>query len=335
MKSIILFMPYYGSLPSYFDIWLSAIKMNKSIDFCLITDLISNSKALPSNIRVLNINLSEFKNRLQEKFDFKISIDNLGRISQFRPALSYCFPEFVKGYDYWGFIECDLIPGNIRHFLTDEILESYDKFFKLGHFQIFRNTKRMNQLFLKEHKSALSYKFAFSKNVLFFEELLGMHNIAQAECVKTYTDNVFSDIKASELWFTRSQYAYPDVRQGEKCVYEYVDGNLYEYSFDDESINKREVLYAHFQKREMEIRTNDFNKYVIVPNEFVEYQEINETFFSKVNKDIEPKLEKYKTMKEDGFVKARKDRYRQVCWWQLALIRLRIRRNGGTDLDGK
>lgn len=335
MKSIILLMPYYGKLPCYFDIWLSAAKSNKSIDFCLITDLVKKDTELPENIKLLNISFEEFKNRIQKKFSFKISIDNLGRISQFRPALGYCFPELIKGYDFWGFIECDLIPGNIRHFITEEILETHDKIFKLGHFQIFKNNERMKKLFMQEHKSALSYKFAFSRNILFFEELLGMHNISQAEGIKTYTENVFSDVKASELFFIRSKYAYPDIHNDKHCLYEYINGALYEYSFNGKNINRQEVLYVHLQKREMNVCTVDFNKYLIIPNQFINYQQINESFFEKVEESLVPIEKDYKSKKEDGFNLARKKRYKQLCWWKLAAIRSRIRKNGGVDLDGK
>jgi len=328
-------MPYYGKLPGYFDFWLSAVKMNDTVDFAIITDLIPNDKVLPANVKLINISFEEFKRKLQVKFDFKISIENLGRISQFRPALAYIFPEVVDGYDYWGFIECDLIPGDIRHFITDKILEKHDKIFKLGHFQIFKNNETMNLLFMQEHKSALSYRFAFTKNILFFEELLGVHNIACAEGVNTYTENVFSDVKASEIYFVRSQYAYPEVPQGIHCLFEHKDGKLYEYSCDGKTMNKREVLYAHFQKREMEVYTNNFENYVIVPNKFIASEKIDVDYIKSVDNELSVVADEYKRKKEKGFKEARKNRYKQICWWQLALIRSRIRNNGGVDLNGR
>ena len=178
MNQIILFMVYYGKLPNYFDLWVKAVEYNSTIDFCVITDCIDDNQIFPSNMKIIKLSFENFQKKVQSKFNFKVSIKNYGRISQFRPALAYIFPEYIKGYKYWGFIECDLIPGDIRKFITDDILEQYDKIFKLGHFQIFKNNDKMNMLFMKNTKGSFYYKFAFKKNILFFEEVLGMQNIA-------------------------------------------------------------------------------------------------------------------------------------------------------------
>ena len=84
----------------------------------------------------------------------------------------------------------------------------------------------------------------------------------------------------------------------------------------------------------MKVCTNDFTKYVIIPNQFVDYQEINEQLFKTVDATLTPLAEEYRTKKEEEFTRAREKRYKQLCWWQLALIRSRIRKHGGVDLDG-
>ena len=336
MHTILLFMPYFGKMPNYFDIWLRAAANNPTIDFCLITDLIKDKSVLPRNVKVKDLTFDEFKRTAQEKFDFNISIKNYGRISQFRPALAYIFPELVTGYDYWGFIECDLIPGNIRKFLNDDLLQRYDKFFKLGHFQVFRNCNEMNSLFMRKSKKALDYKFAFSKDILFFEELLGMHNIAESFNYKTYSENVFTDIKANKYMFETSTYGY-DEQCSNKCIISYNNGNLVEHFLkDDGTIGQREVLYVHLQKRNMSIRTsNEDDQYVIIPNEFIKYREITTEFFNNVIKQCSLQEPAYETNMNKVFSCARKKRYRELCWWRLILIRKRITRNGGVDLDGR
>jgi hypothetical protein len=335
MKSIILFMPYYGKLPNYFDIWLQSVKNNNTVDFCIISDLLSNEN-LPSNVQLINISFDEFKQKVQEKFDFKISLENYGRISQFRPALAYIFPEKIKRYDYWGYIECDLIPGDIRAFITDDVLETNDKIFKLGHFQIFRNNQKMNQLFMFKTKSALDYKFAFGKDVLFFEELLGMHNIANAASCKTYEKNVFADIKCYELMFNRSNYGYNEYVKSENYLFSYENGKLFGYTpGEDGTLIKKEVLYVHLQKRGMEVKTNNYNEYLIIPNQFVEYHDLNQLYFEDILKHTVEREDEYRQMIRSKLAKASKDRNRKFEWWMLRLIRFRIRKYHGVDLDGK
>ena len=334
MKSMILFMVYYGKLPNYFNLWLKAVENNNSIDFCIITDLIDKKEMLPPNIKLLNIPYEIFKEKIQNAFPFKVSIKSLGRISQFRPALAYIFPEIVKNYDYWGFIECDLIPGNIREFITDDILEKNQKIFKLGHFQIFKNNEYMNTLFMQRVPSALSYKFAYKNNILFFEELVGMHNIASAKNVSTYEENVFSDINCSSYIFKNSIYGYNDLPI-RKFLFEYKNGELYRYYVENNVIVKEKTLYVHLQKRTMKIETNNYNSYLIIPNSFINCVDINPEFFNNILKRCEMDKDEYEYSIKEKLNNDSKKRNRQLCWWILRIIRLRIRLFGGIDLNGK
>ena len=335
MKSIVLFMVYYGKLPNYFGIWLQSVKDNPSIDFVVVTDCLKNGEYdIPENVKIIEHSFEDLKAHFQKRFDFKISVDNYGRISQFRPALAYIFPEYVKGYDYWGFIECDLIFGDIRKFITDDILESHDKIFKLGHFQIFKNTEEMNMLFMRKVPSALDYKYAYKHNVLFFEELLGVHNIANALNKKTYTENVFADVKAADYRFHRSSYAYHDIDEKETYLFSYNKGHLYMYSKND-TIQKQEILYAHFQKRALEISTDNYEMYNICPNRFLPYKKIDEEYWDKVEKRNDEKEKKYQIMMQEKFDLAKKNNNKNFFWWVLRFKRVFIRKHGGVDLNGK
>lgn len=335
MKRILLFMVYYGTLPNYFDIWLESVKRNPTINFCIISDCIPEETKIPDHIKLLRLSFEQVKTCIQDKFDFPVSIENYGRISQFRPALAYVFPDELNGYDYWGFVECDLILGDIRAFITDDILMSHDKLFKLGHFQIFENNEKMRTLFMQEVKCALSYKFAFTHNILFFEEILGMHNIANAAGCKTYSKNIFADIKCYEYMFCKSDYGYDKEQEKTSCLCFYNYGKLYCCYIEHGVLKKTEILYVHFQKRSMDIMTSDKAHYLMLPNQFADYQEIDETLFETIYEDTKAKEKDYQNMIKRKLSKAKKMRYRELCWWKLKLLRCRIKNYGGTDLDGK
>lgn len=335
MKSILLFMVYYGNLPNYFNIWLNTAKNNSTIEFCIITDCIKDPSTLPKNIKLLYLSFEEFKEQIQNKFYFPVSIKNYGRISQFRPALAYIFPDIVKKYDYWGFIECDLIMGDIRAFITDDILENYDKLFKLGHFQIFKNNQKMNTLFMQKARSALNYKFAFRQNVLFFEEVIGMHNLANAFKCKTYYKNVFADIKCYEYMFCRSPYGYSNKHVEKQCLLTYENGKLFCYSIESGKLQKEEILYAHFQKRTMEVMTRDINKFLIIPNKFINYQNVTLELFESIKNCMASKEFQYRELMKEKLILAQRQRYKELCWWKLKLIRRKIKKHGGIDLDGR
>lgn len=332
-KKIVLFMVYYGLVPNYFSFWLESVKNNPTINFLLISDCIEQ-KGLPENVKLHFMTFEQLKRKLQSKFNFKISLKNPARISQFRPAFAYIFPEIVKEYDFWGFVECDLILGDIRKFITDDLLERYDKFFKLGHLQLFRNTQRINQLFMTKTPKALNYKFAFSRDILFFEELLGMHNISTAVKIPVYTKNVFSDLSVPELMFMRTTYGYEDEVSSEEELFEYEDGKLYCYYWEKEKVLKREILYVHFQKRAMDIAVQNTNRYIIVPNEFSPHQIIDEQLFDKIHKKIYWRKKNYRDVKKQNFQTIKAERLKQKEWRLYYIIRFRVLLFGGTDVSG-
>ena len=50
---IVLIIPYYGSMPPYFDLWKNSAEANHEITFLIVTDLKVPVKK-SSNIKVLN-----------------------------------------------------------------------------------------------------------------------------------------------------------------------------------------------------------------------------------------------------------------------------------------
>ena len=38
MRKIVLIVPYFGKMPTYFELWMLSASYNKSIDFVILTD---------------------------------------------------------------------------------------------------------------------------------------------------------------------------------------------------------------------------------------------------------------------------------------------------------
>ena len=47
---------------------------------------------------------------------------------------------FVKKYDFWGYCDLDLIFGDIRKFVNEEVLNTYEKIYNRGHLTLFKNS---------------------------------------------------------------------------------------------------------------------------------------------------------------------------------------------------
>lgn len=146
MKTILFICPYFGKLPiAHMKLWLLSCEKNPTINWLILTDDYTEELKYPSNVKVVYTTLEAIKQQVQKMFDFPIYLDHPYKLCDYKPAYGYIFPEYTKGYDYWGHCDMtDCIFGNLRKFLTDEFLTGADKFLYLGHMTIYRNTDEVN-----------------------------------------------------------------------------------------------------------------------------------------------------------------------------------------------
>ena len=147
MKSIVVIFPYFGTLPPQYKMWRASALSNADIDFLFFT----NCDVEPANnIKVYRMSFDQFREMVQNKFDFPIVLDRPYKICDYRPAFAYILSDYVKGYDFWGWGDLDVVYGDIRHFVTDEVLSRYKMISGFGHFTLYRNDEYTNTFFMKE-----------------------------------------------------------------------------------------------------------------------------------------------------------------------------------------
>jgi len=162
-KHIGLLTCWFGLYPWYFPYYLHSCSYNPSIDFIIITDNDEIIPHKPQNVKIVRKSLEEVKLCASEKMGFTVSMDYPYKLCEFKPAYGFLFPEITAGYDFWGYSDIDVIFGNVREFITDEMLNKYD-FISLRHdyttgcFALYRNDKRMNAFFMRSK----DYKYVFS-----------------------------------------------------------------------------------------------------------------------------------------------------------------------------
>jgi Family of unknown function (DUF6625) len=73
------------------------------------------------------------------------------KICDFRPAFGLIFEDYLQGYDYWAHGDLDVIYGDLRGSLSDEVLDhdivSMFRRFVSGHLAFFKNIESVNNLF--------------------------------------------------------------------------------------------------------------------------------------------------------------------------------------------
>lgn len=139
--------------------------------------MIENS--LPENVFIIKKSLQEIKDEAKKKLGFQVSINYPYKLCDFKPAYGFLFYEIIKGYDFWGYTDIDIIFGNIRSFITEQILHHYE-FISVrndiltGYFQLYKNTKKLRTLFMQSanYKQVLSSHkhFCFDETNFAFDE---------------------------------------------------------------------------------------------------------------------------------------------------------------------
>lgn len=275
MQSIIIIIPYFGKFPSTFKFWKQSALNNPNIDFLILTD---NDLHNEKNIYVIKTTFAELRNKIQTLYDFPISLPSPYKLCDYRPAYGEIFYEDIKSYDFWGFGDIDLIYGNIRSIITDNILDKYYVISGWGHLTLYKNNNYCNTFYQRSIKGFQFYKTVFStpKNC-FFDEYLhkGIGDLWKHINPESVWDvKPFDDIRVPYLNFNFISEFHPEYSS---ClIFEYKNNTLYRiYITDKGEIRKESSLYAHFQKRNiLKIKTNNTNHYLIIPNAFINYEDI-------------------------------------------------------------
>lgn len=276
MRSIVLINCYFGKYPNYFNLFLDSCKKNPTINYLLFTDnVLSNT---PENVTVVNTTFDEIKAKIQSKFDFEISLDAPYKLCDYKPTYGYVLGEYISEYDYWGYCDIDMIFGNLRKFLPDDILMNYDKFYKLGHLTIFRNSPEINTLFMDE--KVVSYRKAFTtKKIAVFDEFMGIQLIFDNQMKKTYFSRDYADITKATNRFALSAVLAEDIPNNnyDNQLFVYQDGCVYRYFENENVISRDEFAYIHLQKRKFENTIPEGGNYFVTYNGFIPFNELDIT----------------------------------------------------------
>lgn len=252
MYSLLTISCYFGKLPEHFPEFLRSVAMNPTVDFLLITDCEIGS--VPSNMKIVESSFEVFARRFANYFDFPIALNRPYKLCDFRPAFGEVLQEHIDGYDFWGHCDVDMIFGDIRRFLTDQILEKHDKIYKLGHLTYYRNTSENNHRYVLD--GGVNYMEAFTgTDSMAFDEIAGMQNIFDKHGFSAYFSRDYADITYGKVRFTLSYFQIPEeLRERnnyEKQLFYWEDGHVYRAYMKEGQICKEEFNYIHFSRRKM------------------------------------------------------------------------------------
>lgn len=280
MKSIAYVLPYFGKFPKGFELFLLSCKNNSTIDWLIFTDD-KTKYDYPSNVKVTYYTFEEIKDKVQKNFNFKIVLDKPYKFCDYKPAYGEIFSEELKGYDFWGMCDLDLAWGDIRKFITDDLLNKYERIGFLGHSTIYKNTTEVNSRY-RTIFDGNNYKVVYTNQGAYAFDEVGMDNIYKILNIPYYKEIMFANLEKYSYGFSLDLMPKEEDFKNKYQIFTLEDGKLYRYYLNNEMIEKEEYFYIHFWCRPMTYRPKvyDINKKYIIYPDVVDY----------LKKDITPKL---------------------------------------------
>src|SRR4051812_4996887 len=148
--SILLIIVYFGVLPACASLFFRSCAENASINWLLVTDQPVDELRVPNNVSVRQTTMAAFKSSIDRIMGMQTALVTPYKLIDFKPAYGVIFAEDVAGFDWWGHCDMDLMFGQIRSFVTDDILARHDKVFIHGHLSLYRNCEAANHYFQLE-----------------------------------------------------------------------------------------------------------------------------------------------------------------------------------------
>lgn len=303
MKYRICFVvPYFGKLQNYFPLFLKTCERNDGFHWLIFTDD-DTPYNYPENVTRVPMTFEDVKRMIQSKLDFPISLERPYKLCDYRPLYGYIFAEWLKDYTHWGHCDTDTIMGSLKKFITDEMLDEYDKIFQLGHMAIYKNNEEINRIAMRPLNGVEIGKQILQnpKNCWFDEEWDPEHNTSVNKILKAYGKKIFMEdlslnIGFRDARFVRCKFVGKDFSDNfgfefeelKDAVYQWKEGNLFRQYKEDGKLIREDFPYMHMQQRKMVLHPEVLNLdwFKIVNDEFLpmDYITVNIDNFDNIKK---------------------------------------------------
>lgn len=273
-KEVTFIIPYFGKFPNYFQIFLDSCRENSEFDWLIFSDDTRTFK-YPENVHLVYMTFSQCRDLIQSYFDFPISLTKPQKLCDYKCAYGYIFKDYLTGCDWWGHCDLDQVFGDLGAFVTEEMLNTYDKIGSLGHLTLYRNTHENNCIFMSTDR----YREVFSteRGCAFDEWLPGNINEVYLDTsIPVDLENYGADINAYRKKFELVNY---DVK-ARRYVLDTVHNNIFHWDHgvliriwkQDRQLCRRQYPYIHLQKRKMKDKRKNQNsgEFYIIPNVFTD-----------------------------------------------------------------
>jgi hypothetical protein len=243
---ICLILAFLGPWPPYVDLYLHSIRHNPDIDWLFVCDHAPPYTALPCNVRVRATSKTQLAQRIADAVGTPVNLSVPYKLCDFRPAYGVTFRDELQGYDFWGHCDNDVVFGQVRRFITNEILASYDKVLMHGYMALYRNSAAANG-FYRLTTPSICYQDIFADpRYRGFDEWLGIAPVLDHHGIP-YFQREFMATPAPwryDLQAVRVANYFPQ-------AFVWDEGRILQLHWDGSKVVETEFAVFHLMRRKM------------------------------------------------------------------------------------
>lgn len=149
--SIIVIIDYFGEWPEWFPLFIESCRWNPTITWLFHTDCHPYAERL-DNVHFEYMTWKQYQSNISAQLGIRFRPLQPYKICDIRPALGEIYERDIRGYDFFGYGDLDVLYGNIREFYDDATLKGHDvlsthRWCLSGHFALIRNTEYLRNAF--------------------------------------------------------------------------------------------------------------------------------------------------------------------------------------------
>lgn len=248
---IALIVCYFGKLPDYFSITERTIASNPSIDWLIFGDQLPASKY--PNVRFIPLSLKDYLQKVKETTGFELKAIPPYILYNLKPVYGKIFSDYLGSYHFWGYTDLDLLYGDLRKFLPEEILQNHDQLLARGHLALYKNNPSVNEAYKLISPNAVRFSDLMEDftNLKYhqFDEWRGMQRILRHHGFRQYHHECMADIEAPSR-FRIGSFRTSNLPNYQNQIFYWHSGRAFRaYLHPEGGILDEEVAYIHFQKR--------------------------------------------------------------------------------------
>jgi hypothetical protein len=116
---------HFGKRYPYFELHKKSLLNNKDYDFLLLSDQVDNNYQ-EGNIKHVRFTMEDANRLINERISGGNMLIHPRKFCDYKIFFGVLFKEYLEGYDWYGYIDSDVILGNLSRYIPEQAFHEYE-----------------------------------------------------------------------------------------------------------------------------------------------------------------------------------------------------------------